>query len=318
MTVIVEFILTFRMPAFFVVSGYFCFLTLKKYGGRTFLRRRIKRLVVPFFFTALLLNSFQTALLIRGGWLQFDWLDYLLNGGYVSHLWFLTNLTLYFLAAGLLVLLCRPVAQFGIAASRAILLRVPLLLLVILMPLTSLAILGLNKVGFPLYVNVLGVLGVYSILSYTPFFVFGIALGSQASALGRFCTLSPVTCSLLIVMSLLLVNFVDTQSGLFATVVVDYLTVLSQWLAVALCFQCFYRYCNQASTTVRFFSDSAYTVYLFHHLLVILLGMLCVYVNVPALLGFACLVVVVSGLTLAIHHFVIAKNKALLFMFNGQ
>lgn len=40
---------TFRMPAFFVVSGYFCFLTLKKYKARKFLALRLKRLCIPFF-----------------------------------------------------------------------------------------------------------------------------------------------------------------------------------------------------------------------------------------------------------------------------
>ena len=50
MTYIVNIIAIFRMPAFFVVSGYFCFLTLKKYQVRKFLNVRLKRLVIPFFF----------------------------------------------------------------------------------------------------------------------------------------------------------------------------------------------------------------------------------------------------------------------------
>jgi len=36
---------SFRMPAFFEVSGYFCLLTLNKYSANEFLAKRAKRII---------------------------------------------------------------------------------------------------------------------------------------------------------------------------------------------------------------------------------------------------------------------------------
>ena len=82
---LVNTISTFRMPAFFIVSGYFCFLTLKKYKVRRFLTLRLKRIIVPFAFTAIILNTLQSLLLEWSGWQQFEYPDYLLKGEFVSH-----------------------------------------------------------------------------------------------------------------------------------------------------------------------------------------------------------------------------------------
>lgn len=83
---LVEFIAAFRMPAFFVVAGYFCVLSIKKYAPGTFIKFRLTRIVIPLIITAITLNSLQVIILTYAGWHQFDLGKYLLEGGWVSHL----------------------------------------------------------------------------------------------------------------------------------------------------------------------------------------------------------------------------------------
>lgn len=318
MTYIVNIIGTFRMPAFFVVSGYFCFLTLKKYQVRKFLTVRLTRLIIPFFFTALLINSLQATFLNWTGWRPFEFSEYLMNGGYVSHLWFLINLTVYFLVAGLVVVFFKPGAKLGISLARQTFNKVPILLIVILMPLFSLVILSLNKVGFPLYSSFFGIINIFSILLYSPFFIFGVALATQKDFLRRFCSINPIVSLFFLIISLIVVNFFTDADGKILMHMKEYFTTLSKWFSVLVCFFIFYRFFNRQSKPMRMLSDSAYTVYLFHHIFVIALGVFLMYLDFSAIFICVVLITLVNILTLVIHNYIISNNKALLFMFNGK
>lgn len=318
MTYIVSIITTFRMPAFFVVSGYFCFLTLKKYQVRKFLTVRLKRLVIPFFFTALIINSFQAAFLNWAGWHPFEFSEYIIRGGYVSHLWFLTNLFVYFLAAGSVVAFFKPAAKLGMNLARQTFNKIPILLIVIAMPLFSIVILTLNKVGFPLYSSFFGVFNTSSILLYSPFFIFGTALATHKDFLHRFCTINPIVCLVILFASVLVANLVIDADGLLFIVIKEYFNTLSKWLSVLVCFFIFYRFCNKQSKSIRMLSDSAYTVYLFHHYFVIVLGTFLINLDFSANFSWIILIALITILTIVIHNYLISKNKVLLFMFNGK
>ncbi len=318
MTYLISIISTFRMPAFFVVSGYFCFLTLKKYKAIKFLKMRLKRLVVPFVFSALTLNSCQAIFLNWVGWSPFDFTEYIVNGEYVSHLWFLINLIVYFLAAGVFVAFFEPIAKLAVNLFKKIFNKVSMLVIIIAMPLFSIAILTLNKIGFPLYSNFFGVFNTHSILLYSPFFIFGIAIAIHKNFLYRFCTINPIACLVAILVSNILVALVVDADELFFVIVENYFSLLSEWLSVIVCFFIFYHFFNKQSKVMRILSDSSYTVYLFHHFLVIILGVLLIYLDFPAILGFVLLMGVVASLALLIQNRIISKNKALSFMFNGK
>ena len=62
----------FRMPAFFIVAGFFCLLSMQKYTPRDFATMRVERLAVPLVVCALLLNSLQAAILSSYGVLDFN------------------------------------------------------------------------------------------------------------------------------------------------------------------------------------------------------------------------------------------------------
>lgn len=309
---------TFRMPAFFVVSGYFCYLTLRKYQVKKFLSVRLKRLLIPLCFTALTLNSLQAWFLNYINAQTYVLPDYFLLGQYVSHLWFLVNLVIYFVVVSLAAAFLMPLVRIVLSCARWLLSNVPMLLLVVAMPLFTLAILASSKLGFPLYLNLGGVLDIYSIVSYFPYFAFGIALAVDTKFLARFCKLNVVVVALLILLVLALSRWINLGEGMVALVVSTYFENLIKWLSIILVFQLFYRCFNRPIKALRTLSDASYSVYLLHHCLVIALGFALVYLNFSAMLGFITLVSLVTVITLFLHTKVIANSKVLLYLFNGK
>ena len=316
---LIGFISTFRMPAFFVVSGYFCYLTLNKYKVKYFLKVRVKRIVVPFICSALILNTFQALFLNTYGWQSYELSSYIQNGQYVSHLWFLTNIIVYFLFACIMTTIVSHSLSENIKKSIGYLFdKVPLIIIIFLMPVISIFILSLNKIGFPLYSNFFGLFDVFSILEYSPFFLFGFAVAAHKGMLSKYCTINPIICFSVAVVLFSVTNLTSGLDGNVFKVITEYCKTLTQWLLVSVCFYIFYKFFNQKSKYSLVLSDSSYTVYLFHHFFVIMLGTLLIYLEVPAIFGSIILILVVAGITLGIHNYIVARNKVLLFMFNGK
>lgn len=318
MPFIISCISTFRMPAFFVVSGYFCYLTLKKYKVKTFLSVRVKRLVVPLFFTALTMNSLQKVLLDRLGNTSFELSSYLSNGEYISHLWFLINLIIYFLIFALAVLLMTPIVNVCLSITRNFVIKTPMLLIVLIMPFMTISILATSKMGFPLYTSLFGVFQTSSILLYFPFFVFGSVLASHNDFIHRFCTINPILFVFFFIVAIVGRDLIFDVEGLLFIFLNEYINSLIKWLSVLTCFYVFYRFHSRESKVMAILSDSAYSVYLFHHFFVILIASVLISINAPAILGFVLLVISVAAITLIIHNYIISKNNTLLFMFNGK
>ncbi|QMW06760.1 acyltransferase family protein [Spirosoma foliorum] len=100
------FIHCFRMPVFFVASGFFCALLLYKKGPRAMLINRFKRIVLPLLVFTLILGPLETFVITYSGAklshalfpLQTGW-KALTTGKFlpfqVDHLWFIYFLALY-------------------------------------------------------------------------------------------------------------------------------------------------------------------------------------------------------------------------------
>lgn len=314
---LVNFITTFRMPAFFVVSGYFCYLTLNKYKVRKFLSVRLKRIVVPLAFTLLTLNLLQSVFLEMTGWRP-PFEDYLHKGGYLAHLWFLVNLVVYFIAASVMAMVLSPVSHLVRNFTAKIFDNIPIVIIIFGMPLISIMIMGLAKTGFPLYTNVMGFFNIQSILIYAPFFVFGLAIAIHKDTLRQFSTINPLICIAIIVASVFLASLVKGTDSLVSEIITIYLNVLTEWASILVCFFVFYRLFNKESQIGRLLSESSYSIYLLHHVLVIVLGALLIHLDVSAILGTIILILIVTAITFVLHTSIISKNKVLLFLFNGK
>lgn len=313
MKAIVEFLSAFRMPAFFILSGYFCCLTLKKYSVRKFINVRIQRLIIPFLACAITLNSVQALFLNDFDFNIFNQ-DYFFSGKFVSHLWFLTNLIVYFTFASIIYYkfcsILTPVTVF----FKSLFTKLPMPLILLGAPLTNIAVLSLNKFGFPLYSSLFGVFNTFSILIYSPFFIFGLILATDKSFLKRFSQTNPIIALLLYITSILSLDSFLIESVLLES----YFTYLSYWSLTAFVYFVFYRFLNFKSSSLAKLSESSYSIYLFHHLAVIALGSLFLFLEMSIWLSFLILIVSVSLITYMIHKYLIAENRHLLFIFNGK
>lgn len=90
------------------------------------------------------------------------------------------------------------------------------------------------------------------------------------------------------------------------------------WFWIVICFYIFSHYLNEHSTKIHFFSDASYTVYLFHHVLVMAFGILLINLGVGGFTGMIILAAAAMAVSLLFHVFFVAKWKIMRFMFNGK
>lgn len=315
---LVEFISTFRMPAFFVVSGYFCFLLMQKYKVKKFLSVRLVRIIVPLVVTALTLNVLQSLFLDKVG-LRPPLKEYITNASYMGHLWFLINLVYYFLLASLLAIVLSPVMKYLIRLVSDFFDKVPMAVVLVILPLVSVAMTVVLVKLKLMYFNFYGIYANYIVMLYLPFFFFGVLLGIDKEHLRKFSTINPIYSVVLVVVSALMYRMFDPDTGGDMTQVgMIYFGKLTEWAAISICFFLFYKFLNQQSMFMRLISDSSYTIYLFHHLFVIMLAVYLIKVEVSAIPALLIMIVVVTAITLLIHTMIISKSKILSFLYNGK
>jgi glucan biosynthesis protein C len=318
----------FRMPAFFMVSGFFVHFSLRRMSVRDFLRVRIVRILAPLLATGLLVNPIQTYLLYRhreGRWLGLS--DFLVGelprswiyDCWITHLWFLIILLIYFLVAAGVFAVVR-----GVHLDRRF--RPPRLSSPALATFLALAALsgyalfvgGLSKL-FPNVVNAyfLHFIEVKKLLVYACYFVFGVFLFENPVLERCFLKINPAHGLLLALAAPVYAAYKDSV-GLVGKAVELYAYTVLVWVAVAFCFNFFMKFCNRSSRLFRYLSEASYSIYLFHHVIVIALGMAMIPLGLSCGVKFTLLVAATLMLTLAIHHFLILRFAVLRFLFNGK
>ncbi len=315
---IVHIIHLFRMPAFFVISGFFCAYTLRKYSIEKFISVRIKRIVIPMFSTVFLVNSIQSYILYQSGWSSYGVEDFFVRAGWLSHLWFLVNLVIYFITAATLVALIPTLLGKLKNAIHIIVDKVHVSLILILLPFLSFVIYSLKIIGFPLYDTFFEITNFYEILHYAPYFLFGIVLCHEKTLLKAFASLK----SLLILSSCLVTLYLMTHSDLFSGfklyLITTYYNELLIWLSVSLCFYIAATFFNSDSALWKSMSNASYTVYLFHHIIVISLGLLAIKLDLPPAIGVFILITATLIACFSLHKLVISRFDILRLLFNGK
>jgi membrane-bound acyltransferase YfiQ involved in biofilm formation len=96
-----------------------------------------------------------------------------------------------------------------------------------------------------------------------------------------------------------------------------YSSVGISWFGVVLCFALFSRLAAKPMPSFQALGESAYSVYLFHNLPVVLGGVLVARVDWPLPVEFA-LICALACITSLGTHAVISRHPLLLFLFNGR
>lgn len=312
-----EFIHLFRMPAFFIVSGFFCHMTLKKNNALQFSKVRIPRILVPLIVTALTLNILQNYLLLSytEETLNFHSENYWLHGKWDSHLWFLNSLLYYFsLSALAYALIPKLLATIKNITNRVVnysqgsyLLLIPLLSLVLIK--ISYSIPTVDNSGYDFSIS--------ESIKFSGFFIFGILLGTNRDLLRNFVKPNLKIILLSVIIVIIVSYYLNNlgQASKFAKAYTDQLTI---WLACTACFYIFFKFFNSNSKFFQDLASASYTIYLFHHILVIAFGLIIIQLNLGIWFKFVLLVSLVFIATHFIHRYFISKSVMLSRLFNGK
>lgn len=326
-------LVTFRMPAFFIVAGYFAALMLERRPPGPWLKGRFTRLGIPFLTAIVLLAPIQVALIDLNAAVagtipmttalhqaaedvihpSFSW---------IAHLWFLPALLFY----SLLLVMLLPQASKGRLASplrrihAAWIGNPQLALLILILVIAAWEVLVyLSHDGLLKSEGVLPYLlghGVDPYLRYLPFFFVGVVLRSAPDIRsllvwqkGWALPASAVTAAVLAS----LLRGRDTQALGIAYNAVDAAAALMMSLVVIGIAQ---RFWNRPNARVDRIVDASFSIYLLHHPLVIGLSTLFFLVTWPPALEFLLVCLTTVVLSYGTHR-LIRRSPLALFLFNG-
>ena len=307
----------FRMPSFYMIAGFFCAFSLRRYGVLAFLKLRSIRIGVPLVVTALLINNcqalfqlwFQRAHPLSAPWPISSVKSIWLNGTWLFHLWFLVYLLLYlYIAAGAFHF-----APSVIDRVRTELARVPEPVILMAMPFASLCAHAVVVVAPMLKTSILGFIQIPLFLDYSPFFAYGYFCFVRGNRV--FC--SRWTAAVWLLALGVGGSIPDVLDG--RGILGNYCYYAQTWGASLLCLTVFQKCLNRTSSAFRSLSDASYSIYLFHHIIVVVLGALLVdmaWVGAPA--KFATVVIATFAAGLILHKYAVSRYRLLSLLFNGR
>ena len=319
---IAEFIHFFRMPAFYVIAGYFAALLLMRRAPGFWLKGRFVRLGVPFVATIVTLVPVMNIacefsnLPYPEAWSSFANNSSTSGGYWVRHLWFIIVLLYLCTAAAALITIWPRLAQARLneELDRRIAARLPLALLAIAVvvglwegaAVEEFYILGLNT-------NLLqGILRLDELIIYTPYFALGCMLQrapAVAAAMGRFSI--PVTAAAL-VMTVISMTLIDGLHPATARFVVALTAIAWTQVLIAAARSAL----DRPVPAVEKIVQASYVIYLFHLPVICLLVWWGQYVAMPVVLK----ALMVTAITTAVSYgawVAMGWSPALSFAFNG-
>ncbi len=302
----------FRMPSFFWISGYFFALTISRGKPTAVLRQRLFRLVLPLVATWLTFNVAQ-------GWVIAvahgkDPVDSVLHHRVpIGHLWFLLDLAIMTGVAALALWVPpRLVYKFMELVPRGMTVAGVLLALTAISTLTFLAA---RATGFA-YVHVANVTSLGRLATYMPFFGIGAAMYHLPRIRRVFLTVPPLLIVVALPLGMYAQSFRDVR-GVLAEIAAP-VESLAIWTCVAIVLQFFYRIIRGETRFVKTLNDSSYSIYLFHHAIMVSLVLVLLRFSIGPFPKFLLACVISFAIAAAMHLFLVRKSRVLRFIFNGR
>ena len=301
----------FRMPAFFWISGWLTAATFVRVGTRTALLRRVQRLFIPLVASLLTLNLLQEFVLARheGAQSLQVWRD----GIALFHLWFLLDLVFFV-----------PLVPVVLAFARRLRSGPGEILLA---SHWSLTILGLGMLSaLPVMIprltglsefNLLGLSNLYRLFSYAPFYFGGLFMFFRPKLHRSLCATPRLIFVIALLLALLSRPWLKVAGPLIGEIV-QTLGFVFAWACVGALLNLLRRTIANAPILARLSSEVSYTVYLFHHVIVVMLGLALIDLPWSAGCKFLVLVTLTLGITVGIHVLAIQRLPLLSLAFNGR
>lgn len=319
-----DFIHLFRMPAFFMVAGFFGALLFYHRSPRKMISNRIKRIFLPFLvFLIILWPTFiygfvycQDAFNASGGSLTHfskpSFIQYFIPRS-TFHLWFLYYLTLItfvFFLLGLMFKKNKGLTKMLLTVYRWLLLR-PLLRLLIF-SVTILAILYIFGITWA-DTSVSFVPDISTFSFYAIFYGFGWLLFLRKSDLNQLKRFAwPFT--LLATGTFSVLFFYEFP---VSTTVLQIINSLIAWLFVFGISGLFLKYGNGPTQRMRYLSDASYWFYLIHLPFALILSGMIASWKINAFLKFSFVLIVTFLICLISYHFLV-RNTFIGQFLNGR
>ena len=307
--IIVDFIHVFRMPAFFWISGYFCALTYQRNGVPGLFRTRLPRVLIPLLTTWATLNLAQKLFLasLAGQ----DLTEVLFTLIPIYHLWFLVDLAIFICIAALVLPRIKLYEGFGRKFG-----VFPLsLMLPILAAVSVITSLVARSTGFA-YDSFFSLTSLYRLAEFGPYFAGGIFMFRHSNAKNIFMGVPIMLIFATLPLAIFSKNYTHSQVFFVAEFAL-FMKYLMVWMSISIVLNIFYIFLNKNNGITRFLSEAAYSIYLFHHIVVVMIGVALF--NCPIAISLKFLIVVIGSLTISIFiHLVLVRNRTARLLFNGK
>jgi glucan biosynthesis protein C len=312
-----DFIHLFRMPLFFMISGFFAYTMMEKQSLKIFCSTKVLRIGLPFLTVLLIINLPQYIVLdnLRAGVIS----QQINTNSLVGHLWFLVNLLVYFL----LYSYTHAYINKLLVYFKKLTPITYITLVILVLPLSYLGLLAANKISIPIYAEFLIIGSIYKLFAYIDYFFIGAlfaGLGHEyfikalKSSKGVFLLFA-----LLIVSSLpwwfsFVIN--DVTTPYIAHIQAIFISLLI-WLIGA-------KSMNSNTGTFNQLANASYSIYLFHHGIIIALVLTANLLiskynfDINSNIVFFSIIAITLLFTKYFHTAVIDKSRLLSLIFNGK
>jgi len=318
-----------RMEAFFLLSGYFSAMIICKRGYKQFIIKRIIILGLPLICTLILLNPITNAIVayyhnkdvVFSSVLILFWVKTDLNGPMVwhLHLWFLMPLLIYSLIQPIITKFS-VVCNFHLIRLNTRLTGSVYAFFIYLFPVVLVLLLRIfNKIFLNDLTTVLGLdFLVRELLVNFPFYLMGSFFFYHKDLFDKFSITSlpfVITAILLLVYSHKLIGSVTPEvfkvlttccTAFFAIVFTGFLIRVSKIIVPGV------------SKVALFLSNTSYTIYLFHYVIIYLIALVIRDWVEDGLLLDLTVVALTLLITTLIHITIISKIRIMRLMFNGK
>lgn len=295
------FIHTFRMEAFYLISGFFYLLVFSK-GRDGFLGERLGRALIPLIFCGVLFNTIMNVLSYNK---IYSWnIDYMLQGQWLGHLWFLGNLIVYFLVS---LPLCKIIMKGKAANIYFCQLSFYILLPVACTVSSYITMLTIDVRFFFVSFD--------SLLYFYCFFILGCFCYKNKNV---FLSLLSVKYFFISLGVYSLLSFITAFDSYFDVLIVKAAKKLSVGPLILSIMAMVYIVGRKNNTIVRNLSDASYTIYLLHQpLMVALYVVLFKGYDFGVYTEYFILILSVFCISYFFHMLLVRRNKYLRFLFNG-
>lgn len=308
----------FRMPAFFIIAGFFSILLLEKQSVTKFVANKFYRIGVPFLAALILFNLPQQFLLIElDGYLRFS-----INLPSVTgHLWFLINLLVYFCIISFIY----PIINFGFRRIKNNITNTLLLLVILGVPIIHVLLLSLTRFSIPIYESFPIIGSLYGVMLQFDYFILGAFFYWLLSTkLDNVLTQKRWILTALVLVGVKFVMAAFSNLDADATLGMVLTVFIERWQVIGLCMllltasKCLL---NNTNKSIQKIFDASYSVYLIHHLVVVLLTLLSIELFSDALdanILFFIILIATFFISFGFHQLVVKKYRFAHRLFNGK